>query len=236
MMSGSIRLFVSDALFAGATITPSAAQAHYLGSVMRRGVGDTLRLFNGSDGEFSARIASLRRDKAVLAVESLLRPQASETDLWLAFALLKRDATDLLVQKATELGVAALLPVCTERTQATRVNLARLGAIAIEAAEQSERLSVPALHAPVALPALLAGWPGERRLFVALERADSAPLRPASGPAAILIGPEGGFSPNDRVAMTFSQKCLPVSLGPRILRAETAAIVALALLQARSCG
>ena len=235
-MPGSIRLFVVDALHAGANFALSAAQAHYLGSVMRRSVGDALRLFNGRDGEFSARIERIRRGKATVIVEGLLRPQAPETDLWLAFTPLKRDATDLLVQKATELGVAALLPVMTERTNASRVNLERLAAIATEAAEQSERLSVPRLHPPAPLHALLADWPAERILFVALERSDSPAIRPASGPAGILIGPEGGFSPLDRTLIQNGHQCTQVSLGPRILRAETAAIVALALLQAPDYG
>jgi len=235
-MSGSIRLFVPDALSEDAVITPSAAQAHYLGTVMRQGPGATLRLFNGEDGEWQARITAIRRDKASLAVAARLRPQANEPDLWLAFAPLKRDATDLLVQKATELGVARLLPVFTERTNAARVNLDRLRAIAIEAAEQSERLSVPSIAAPASLAECLAGWPGQRALFVAMERASLPLLLPTTGPAGLLIGPEGGFSAADHALISRCPATVPVSLGPRILRAETAAIVGLALLQAPGCG
>lgn len=235
MHAGSIRLFVTEALHKGAAITPSAAQAHYLGTVMRQGVGDRLRLFNGADGEWLARISAIRKDKATLEVETELRPQAPEPDLWLVFAPLKRDATDFLVQKATELGAAVLLPVFTERTNAARVNLDRLRTIAIEAAEQSERLTVPEIRPPVPLATLLANWPKVRPLFVARERDETSPLFPAKGPAALLIGPEGGFSAPDRMLMEKTEACTGVSFGPRILRAETAAIVGLALLQAPGC-
>ena len=138
-----IRLYVEASLTTGATIEATEAQAHYLGGVMRRGVGDLVHLFNGVDGEFSGRIFSLARGKARFAVEGQVRQQAPDADLWLMFAVLKRDATDLVVQKATELGVSALLPVITERTNASRIDPDRLRAIAIEAAEQSERLTVP---------------------------------------------------------------------------------------------
>lgn len=235
-MSGSIRIFVSDRLGAGAAIAPSAAQAHYLGAVMRRGVGDTVRLFNGQDGEFQARIAAIRKDKATLTVEAQLRPQAPEADIWLAFAPLKRDATDLVIQKATELGVAALLPVFTERTNTARINRDRLRAIAIEAAEQSERLSVPEIQPPVDLHGLLASWPMDRPLFVAVERSQAPGLGPAKGPAGLLIGPEGGLSRKDHDILMIGTKCIAASLGPRVLRAETAAIVGLALLQVPGCG
>ncbi|MBN8889893.1 MAG: 16S rRNA (uracil(1498)-N(3))-methyltransferase [Rhodospirillales bacterium 70-18] len=231
-MTGSIRLFVPDALHAAAEVAPSPAQAHYLGAVMRRAPGDTLRLFNGRDGEWAARIAHLKRDRAMLAVVSLLRPQAAGADIWLAFAPLKRDTTDLLVQKATELGAAALLPVFTERTNAARVNTERLLAIATEAAEQCERLTVPAIAEPVRLPALLAGWPAGRTLYAAIERADAPAIRPTHGPCALLVGPGGGFAGGELELMRRNPFLQPVNLGPLILRAETAAIVGLALLQA----
>ena len=235
-MSGSIRLYVEPPLVADAMIAVTPAQAHYLGTVMRRGPGDSLRLFNGRDGEFQARIATIRRDQASLHVEDRLRPQAAEPDLWLAFALLKRDATDLVAQKATELGVSALLPVLTARTNAHRVNQARLVAIAIEAAEQSERLTIPEVRSPQPLAELLAGWPPGRALFVAVERAAAQPIPSTRGPAALLIGPEGGFTPSELDAMRANPFVTPVTLGPRILRAETACIVGLALLQAPACG
>ncbi len=231
-MTGSIRLFVPDALQSGVAVALSAAQAHYLASVMRRAVGDAVLLFNGRDGEFLARIAVIRRDRAELAVEQQSRAQAPESDLWLAFALLKRDATDLVVQKATELGVSRLLPVFTERTNAGRVNLDRLHAIATEAAEQSERLSVPEIAAPARLGALLADWPLGRPLFAAIEREAAPAIRPMHGPCAFLVGPEGGFAPAEVELLRRQPFLQAVHLGPRILRAETAAIVGLALLQA----
>jgi 16S rRNA (uracil1498-N3)-methyltransferase len=230
-----IRLYVETALAAGTTIEATEGQAHYLGSVMRRTAGDMVHLFNGQDGEWACRIASLSRGKAIFAAETLIRPQAEDSDIWLMFALLKRDTTDLIVQKATELGVSALLPVLSERTNAGRVNLDRLRAIAAEAAEQSERLTVPTVHPAQSLHAGLTEWPSARPLFVALERADALPLQPVREPVGLLIGPEGGFGPRDHTALGRCGFVRPVSLGPRILRAETAAIVGLALLQAPRC-
>jgi 16S rRNA (uracil1498-N3)-methyltransferase len=234
-MPGSIRLYVAAPLVAGETIDASASQAHYLGTVMRRGRGDAIRLFNGHDGEFSARIETIRRDRASLRIERRLRPQAAEPDLWLVFALLKRDATDLVVQKATELGVAALHPVIAERSNTHRVNATRLASIAVEAAEQSERLTIPHLHEPRSLNELLSNWPPGRRLYVAAERTNAPRITPSHGPAALLVGPEGGFTPAELDAMLASPFVTAVSLGPRILRAETACIAGLALLQAVEC-
>jgi 16S rRNA (uracil1498-N3)-methyltransferase len=234
--SGSIRLYVDQPLATGATLEATAGQTRYLGTVMRRASGDRVRLFNGRDGEFSARIATIRRDRASLVVEHRLHAQTGEPDLWLVFALLKRDATDLVVQKATELGATALLPVVTERTIAHRVNEARLAAIAIEASEQCERLTVPRLHPPRPLMELLSEWTPDRRLFVAAERAGGSAISGASGPAGLLVGPEGGFTPAELDAVRAHPFVTAVSLGPRILRAETACIVGLALLQAADCG
>jgi 16S rRNA (uracil1498-N3)-methyltransferase len=230
-MPGSIRLFVTAPLAAGAQIAATAAQAHHLGVVMRRVIGDPVVLFNGSDGEWAARIVALHRGAASFVADEMLRPQAPEPDLWLAFALLKRDATDLVVQKATELGVAALHPVLTARTNAQRVNLARFHAIATEAAEQSERLTVPAIHEPRPLAVLLQTWPAGRRLVVAAERTAAPPIVPSQQPAALLIGPEGGFAPAELDALRRHPLVTLMSLGPRILRAETAAIAGLARLQ-----
>jgi 16S rRNA (uracil1498-N3)-methyltransferase len=236
MQFGSIRLYVDEPLAAGTTIEATAAQAHYLGTVMRRGRGDAVRMFNGRDGEFGAQIEAIRRDRATLLVGHCLRAQAPEPDLWLVFALLKRDATDLVVQKATELGAAALLPVITERTNAHRVNEARLATIAIEASEQCERLTVPRLHAPRALVEILRDWEPGRRLYAAAERSVAPAIVPAHGPAALLVGPEGGFTAAELDAMQSHPFVTIVSLGPRILRAETACIAGLALLQAGNCG
>ncbi len=229
----SIRLFVEADLLPQAELTASEAQAHHLGVVMRRRAGDCVAVFNGRDGEYQARITVLQRGLARLAVEGRLRAQEVEADLWLAFALLKRQATDLVVQKATELGVSALLPVITERTGAGRVNLQRLRSIAVEAAEQCERLTVPLLHEPQSLASFLRTWPSSRRLFAAVERGLHVNARSAGGaPAALLVGPEGGFAPAELDALGSHALVQPVSLGPRILRADTAAIVGLALLQA----
>lgn len=227
-----VRLHVHAPLFAGAMIEASAGQARHLGTVMRRSPGDPVLLFNGRDGEWGGRIAASSRGQATLAADAQVRVQQVDLDLWLVFALLKRDTTDLVVQKATELGVSALLPVFTERTNAARVNAERLQSIATEAAEQSERLTVPEIRAARALDAVLSGWPGGRPLFAALERGPGPLPAGAAGPAALLVGPEGGFGPRDRGLLGRHDFVRPVSLGPRILRAETAAIVGLALLQA----
>lgn len=231
-----IRLYVRSTLASGALIEASEGQAHYLGGVMRRSVGDIVHLFNGADGEWTCRIATLARGKGVFAVEALVRPQAEEPGPWLAFAVLKRDTTDLLVQKATELGVAVLLPVFTERTNAGRLSLNRLQAIATEAAEQCERLTVPEIRPVRQLNDILPDWPSSRALHVALERVNGQLLGPSEGPAGLLIGPEGGFGPRDHAVLDRCHFVRAVSLGPRILRAETAAIVGLALLQAARCG
>ncbi len=227
-----LRLFVESTLEYSALVDATSSQAHYLGTVMRRSAGEPVRLFNGRDGEWAARIETLGRGKAAFRVDNRTRPQSPEADIWLVFALLKRDTTDLLVQKTTELGVSALLPVITERSNTVRVNGDRLRAIAIEAAEQCERLTIPALHPPQKLAAALQAWPTARPLFAAFERADAPPIRPATGLSALLIGPEGGFGPHDRALLDRLPFVRPVSLGPRILRAETAAIAGLALLQA----
>ena len=209
---------------------------HYLGTVLRCGANDPVRLFNGRDGEWQARIGELRRDRVTFVAEALLRPQQPDPDLWLVFALLKRDATDLVVQKATELGASALRPIITERTNAARVNESRLTAIATEAAEQCERLTIPVLHPPTRLPDLLAAWPSGRTLYAAIERANAARPAPATQPAALLVGPEGGFTPAELEATLRHPFVTPVSLGPRILRAETACVAGLALLQPPWCG
>ncbi len=235
-MSGSIRLHLPAVLHEGAEVAGSPGQAHYLGTVMRRAAGAELRLFNARDGEWLAHIAALGRDRVRFAVARQLRPPEPEPDLWLAFALLKRDATDLVVQKATELGAAELRPVFTARSNTARMNADRMASIATEAAEQCERLSVPPVAAPATLVALLDGWPPERPLFAALERAAAPPLRPAAGPAGLLVGPEGGFAPVELDELARRPFVKRASLGPRVLRAETAAIVGLALLQAPVTG
>jgi 16S rRNA (uracil1498-N3)-methyltransferase len=229
-------LFVTAPLSAGARVVGTGMQAHYLGRVLRRDPGSVVHLFNGRDGEWQAHIAALRRGDIEFAVDGPLRPQAAEPDIWLVFALLKRDAIDLVVQKATELGASVLVPVITERTVAARLNESRVAAIAIEAAEQSERLTVPTLRAPTGLPIPLSSWPRDRHLFAALERDAAPPLQPATGPAALLVGPEGGFTPAEVEALRGHPLVTPVRLGARSLRAETACLAGLALLQAPPTG
>jgi 16S rRNA (uracil1498-N3)-methyltransferase len=227
-MNASIRLYLDAALAEGAALDATAAQAHYLHDVMRRPLGATLRLFNGRDGEWSARVEALGRNGARLAVGARLRPQEPEPDIWLLFAALRRDATEWVVQKATELGAARLLPVLTARTQPARLNLDRLRAIATEAAEQSERLTVPSIDGPERLADKLAAWPAGRPLLACVERADAPVLTRVMPPAALLVGPEGGFT--DEEQRLLASVARPVSLGPRVLRAETAALAGLAML------
>ena len=225
-------------LASGAEIELNRGQAHYLRSVLRLNSGAAVAVFNETDGEWLARLCELGKG-AALAVETQLRealPEA-ETDVWLVFAPVKRARLDWLVEKATELGVSALLPVWTARTQVERVNLDRLRAHAVEAAEQSERLSIPELRAPEPLERLLAAWPGERRLIVCDESGAGEPIsdaaaRLAPGPVALLVGPEGGFDETELDAFGKLSFVTRVGLGPRVLRAETAALAALAVFQA----
>lgn len=238
MPDPSIRLFVTAPLYPGAAVPASAAQAHYLTHVMRRGTGDSLLLFNGKDGEWRARIVAPSRKSLGFEPLTLTRPQEAGPDCWLCFALLKRQKTDLVVEKATELGVSLIQPVITERTQADHVNLGRLRAIAIEAAEQCERLSVPEIREPVKLPELLGNWPEGRKLFIADERRTgeiASPPADALQPIALMTGPEGGWTVNELDGIgshPLVTSATRVSLGARILRAETAVIAGLALLLA----
>ena len=231
------RLFVEAELLSGATIELAEGQAHYLRNVLRLKEGQGIALFNGRDGEFSAQIETLERGRARVAVVSQLREQAREADLWLLFAPIKRARIDFLIEKATELGASAIYPVMTRHTMVERVNLARLKANAIEAAEQSERLSVPHIHAPRALDHLLASWEPSRRLMLCDETKTAPPVAVAlkaerPGAWAVLVGPEGGFAEDELDALRKLPFVSPVSLGPRILRADTAALAGLALLQA----
>ena len=232
------RLYVPAGLSAGAEIELDRAQAHYLRSVLRLGTGAAIALFNSTNGEWLCRISEMGKG-ASLAVERQLREAEpeTETDLWLLFAPIKRARLDWLVEKATELGVLALLPVWTARTQVERVNLDRLRAHAVEATEQSERLSVPELRAPERLERLLAAWPAERRLMVCDESGAGEPISDAAarllgGPVALLVGPEGGFDETELDAFGKLSFVTRVGLGPRVLRAETAALAALAVFQA----
>jgi 16S rRNA (uracil1498-N3)-methyltransferase len=235
------RLFVSVDLKPGAVFAAAERAAHYLKNVMRRVPGDPVILFNGRDGEFMARIADVSKRAVEIEIGALRRPQADVPDLWLCFAPLKKDAVDFLVEKATELGVAAFQPVFTQHTAATRLNLERLEANAIEAAEQTERLTLPAIRQPLSLHELLAGWDPARRLILCAEAGPAAPIGEAlsglkstvrqSNAWAILCGPEGGFARSELDLLSNLPFVTPVGLGPRILRADTAALAALAVFQ-----
>jgi 16S rRNA (uracil1498-N3)-methyltransferase len=239
---GKLRLFVADALGPNLRIVPEPAQAHYLLNVMRARAGDAVRLFNGRDGEWRARISDVTKRGCALLCDLQTEKQTLVPDVWLAFAPIKKTPADYVAQKATELGVRVLQPTITHRTIARRVNLERLRANAIEAAEQSERLSVPEIREPADLDALLRSWPAERMLIFCDEGGDALPileaLTPRKGQAdawGILTGPEGGFDPAERAAIRKCSFAIPVTLGPRIMRADTAALAALAVWQA-VCG
>ena len=233
------RLYIAAGLVSDTEIELDRAQAHYLRSVLRLDAGAAITGFNATDGEWLCRVAEFGKRGARLTVEAQSRapkPEA-ETDLWLMFSPIKRARLDWLVEKATELGVSALLPVWTARTQVERVNLERLRAHAIEAAEQSERVSVPEIRAPEALQRVLTAWPGARRLIVCDESGAGEPIsytaaRLPPGPVALLVGPEGGFGETELDAMGKLSFVTRVGLGPRVLRAETAALAAVAVFQA----
>ena len=232
-----IRLYVPSDLSAGAELALDHAQSHYLASVMRQGVGDEVALFNGRDGEWRAAITVVTKRAVGLKAQAQLRPQQSGPDLDLIVALVKRGRLETIVEKAAELGARRVRLVQTERTNAGRARVERLGAIATEAAEQTGRLDVPQVAEPLKLPKLIAGWQAGRKLLFCDEAGDAKPILDvlqgeAAGPWAIVIGPEGGFSPAERAMLRALPYAVPASLGPRILRADTAAISALTLWQA----
>ncbi len=228
------RLYLPGGLAEGGEVALEEDQAHKLRTVLRLGPGAAVAGFNARDGEFLCRVAELRRGDGRLSVERRLRVPEPEPDLWLVFAPIKRARLDWLVEKAAELGVTALVPVWTERTQPERLNLDRLTAHAVAAAEQSGRLSVPELRAPEKLARLVAEWPAERHLYVCDETGGGAPIATVAAgyPAALLVGPEGGFGETELDAIGKLSFATRVGLGPRVLRAETAAIAALAVFQA----
>lgn len=229
------RLFVEADLAEGAEIPALPGQGHYLGQVMRKREGDAVALFNGRDGEWRGRIASIRKDKAVFLPESRSRAQESGPDIRLLLAPVKRDAMDWVVEKATELGVRRIQPVFTARCVVGRVNTERLGSIAREAAEQCERLDLPEIAAPVDLHAALDAWDGAP-LLVGDARGKAPPvsvvLAGRTPPIGLLVGPEGGFTGQELDAVRRRPFVSAAALGPRILRAETAAVAGLAVLQA----
>lgn len=232
-VGGRTRLYVAAELDKGMAVPLDEAQAHYLVHVMRARAGEWVRLFNGRDGEWIARIETVSKRGVILKAVAKTVLQKEVPDIWLAFAPVKKTPADYLAQKATELGAAKLQPVFTRRTIVTRVNEERLLANAIEAAEQSGRLSIPEIAAPLPLEKLLANWPMKRRLYFCDEGGEARPLAEVvqNGPAAILTGPEGGFDPVEREMLRKLPFVVPVTLGPRILRADTAALAALAIWQ-----
>ena len=224
------RLFVRQRLHDGAAIELDAKQANYLGKVLRLVVGSEVLVFDGTSGEWLARVSDAAKKRMALSVERRTREAEPMSDLWLAFAPVKRAQTDWLVEKATELGASRLAPIMTQRTIAERVRLDRLESIAIEAAEQCGRTRLPEIAEPQPLGLFLKGL--GRRLYFADENGGGTVAESfAPGAAAILIGPEGGFTEDERT-LVLASGATPISLGPRILRAETAALAALAAFMA----
>ena len=248
-MTPATRLYVDSPLGPDAILGLDIQRAHYLRSVLRLNRGDAVAVFNGADGEWRARIDGLGKGWASLAVDACLRTPTPEPDVWLVFAPIKRARLDFMVEKATELGAAELVPVYTRHTDVSRVNTGRLSANAREAAEQCERLSVPPVRAPCEVSALLHDWPLERRILLCAESGAAPPIAARlaeldaaapvdgvaaarHGPWAVMVGPEGGFHASELDALSKLPFVCPVGLGPRVLRADTAALTALACWQA----
>ena len=236
----SIRLFVETSLSSEAKFALSREQSHYLANVMRKKAGATVLLFNGRDGEWEASIETVTKREVVLSVGNQTKPQTSEPDLWLAFAPIKKARLDFIAQKATELGVSHMVPVMTRRTIVDRVKTDRMVANAIEAAEQCERLTVPSVGDVSKLEQILNSWPEDRHLMFCDEDLSGKPAHSAlaektskgdPAPWGILIGPEGGFDEIEREMIRNHPNCVTVSLGPRVLRADTAAMAAISLWQ-----
>ena len=231
------RLFVETELASGATLSVEGNHAHYLGRVMRVAPGDAVVLCDNATGEWAARVAEVGKRSVTLELVEHLRPREEVPDFWLCPALLKKDRFDLVLEKATELGVGSIRPVVTRRCVADKLNLDRAHQITTEAAEQCARTALPELAEPVKLEAMLRDWPEDRVLFFADEEGGE-PVADAfcfnEGPAAILVGPEGGFDDAEREAIRAHPNAKPISLGPRILRGETAAITATAIWMAEA--
>ncbi len=226
------RLFVGDRLAVGVSVTVAGNQAHYLARVMRVAEGDAVILCDNVTGEWLASVATVGKREVALKLERQLREREKVPDLTLCAALLKKDRFDLVLEKATELGAARIQPVLTRRCVPDKLNLDRARAIVTEAAEQCARTALPALAEPVKLEALLRDWPQDRVLFFADENGGepaSAEFAANSGSAALLIGPEGGFDDSEREAIRALPSARAISLGPRILRGETAAIATMAV-------
>jgi 16S rRNA (uracil1498-N3)-methyltransferase len=233
-MASKVRLYVDQPLGKGQTVSLTKEQAHYLFGVMRLTAGAVLSLFNGRDGAWDAEVADAGKKGGSLACTEQTRPLQMPPDLWLLFAPIKKERTDFIVEKAVELGARRIVPVQTEFTNSGRVKQDRLQAHAVEAAEQCGGTYVPEVAEMGRLGRLLDKWPEGRRLMFcdeAMLGAATALAGETGGPWAILIGPEGGFSEAERTRLKALPYALSVSLGPRILRADTAAVAALTLWQ-----
>jgi 16S rRNA (uracil1498-N3)-methyltransferase len=233
---GLTRLYLDAPLAAGTEVQLGEQQSHFLAHVLRAKAGDRLGLFNGTDGEWRAAVRDVGKRNMTLFVEARTREQAGVPDLWLLLAPIKKTPLDYIVQKATELGVARIEPVITRRTIVERVNLDRMRANAVEAAEQSGRLTVPEIAEPRDLAKVVETWKPTRHLMFCDEAGEAPPASAAlakmpRAPWAILTGPEGGFDPTEREMLRRLSFVVPVSLGPRIMRADTAALAAIALWQ-----
>lgn len=232
------RLFVPGPLAEGLAVCIEGPQAHYLSRVMRVSPGDAVILCDDETGEWAARVEQAGKREVILRIESRLRPREEVPDLWLCPALLKKDRFDLVLEKATELGLRSVQPVLARRCVADRLNLDRARAVMVEAAEQCARTALPELAEPLKLEVLLRDWPQDRTLFFA-DETGGEPVATAfsanPGPAALLIGPEGGFDEAERLAVRALPQARAISLGPRILRGETASIAAAAIWMA-ACG
>lgn len=227
------RLYVEQILSEGAELRLEGQAANYLGAVLRLNQGAQVKLFDDRTGEWLAEVTEAGKRRTGLRILRQLREREPVPDLWLVFAPIKRGRIDWVAEKAAELGVARLVPVVTQRTIVDRVNTDRLMAHMIEAAEQCERTALPTIGEPQKLAQLLKDWPTDRTLFVADEMGGDPMIEAAgAGPAAILIGPEGGFTPEEREQLKALPQTKPVSLGPRILRADTAAVAAISLWMA----
>ena len=232
------RLYLDTPLSDGADIALDKAQAHYIGTVLRKAVGESVRVFNGRDGEWRAQITEIEKKQGFLKVTTQLRANQACPDIWLCFAPVRKHRNAFIFEKGTELGVARFQPVLTARTQFPKMRMDKDKAQIIEAAEQTERLDIPQVRAGVSLTELLSGWDKSRILLFADEAGDADTAAAlfagitADTPCAILIGPEGGFTPEERETLRSKPYVRPVSLGPRILRADTAALSLLTLWQA----
>lgn len=235
------RLFLENDLSMGAQLSLNRDQSHYLATVLRAKKGMKLAVFNGRDGEWAAEVISIEKRSVTLSLLENISAQIAEPDVWLVFAPIKKTRIDFVAQKATELGASKLLPMFTERTIADRVNTDRLLANAIEAAEQCERLTIPSVEEPQKINTITTNWPADRHIMFCDESLDGerallalSKLKASietNAPWAIFIGPEGGFTEDERTRLNNMPQSHPVTLGPRILRADTAAMAALSIWQ-----